>query len=217
MLLGASLNPLYFKNNVNLFVALAPVIELHHVEVPFLQKMAKLWRPMEIAVKKLGAFELLNSNWWEEEATLLLCKELFGICDDLLAYFADANPEVDNLDRFNVFLSNFPAGSGYQNLVYYAQRIEHEASKRYNYGERKNLAKYGSYEPPLVPIQDLDIPVAVFSGSLDKLADPTDVATLVQQLGSNVVFNHEYPLGHLSFALAKDMSWFSGDAVNVMN
>jgi len=68
-----------------------------------------------------------------------------------------------------------------------------------------------------VPIHDLSIPVAVFSGSYDKLADPTDVATLVEQLGSNVVFNKQYPLGHLSFALAKDMSWFSGDAVSVIN
>lgn len=120
MLLGASLNPLYFKNNVNLFVALGPVAELHHVEVPVFHAMSKLWRPMQIAAKKFGAFELFNSNWFEEEGTLLFCKELEGICDDFLAYFADANPDVDNLDRFNVFLSNFPAGSGYQNLVFYS-------------------------------------------------------------------------------------------------
>ena len=68
-----------------------------------------------------------------------------------------------------------------------------------------------------MPLQDLSIPVAIFSGSLDKLADPADVATLVQQLGSNVVFNQEYPLGHLSFGLAKDMTWFSNDVVNVVN
>lgn len=95
--------------------------------------------------------------------------------------------------------------------------MDHEAWKRFNYGERDNLAKYGTYEPPLVPIQDFNLPVAIFSGLFDKLADPTDVATLVQQLGSNVVFNNQYPLGHLSFALAKDMSWFSGDVVDVMN
>ena len=59
---------------------------------------------------------------------------------------------MDNLERFNVFLSNFPAGSGYDNLVYYAQMVENEPFKRFNYGERDNLAKYGSYEPPLVPI-----------------------------------------------------------------
>jgi len=46
MLLGASLNPLYFKNNVNLFVALAPVAEMKHTEVPALKKMAPIWRVM---------------------------------------------------------------------------------------------------------------------------------------------------------------------------
>lgn len=58
--------------------------------------------------------------------------------------------------------------------------------------------------------------MAVFSGSYDELADPTDVATLVEQLGSNVVYNKEWPLGHLSFSLAKDMSWFTGDAVDII-
>ena len=73
MLLGASLSPIYFKNNVNLFVALAPVAMLHHVEVPVFQKMAKLWRPMQIAAKREGAFDLFDSNWFEEEGTLLFC------------------------------------------------------------------------------------------------------------------------------------------------
>lgn len=58
--------------------------------------------------------------------------------------------------------------------------------------------------------------MAVFSGSYDELADPIDVASLVSMLGSNVVFNQEYPLGHLSFALAKDMTWFTNDVVNVI-
>jgi lysosomal acid lipase/cholesteryl ester hydrolase len=98
-----------------------------------------------------------------------------------------------------------------------AQSVDNETWKRYDYGLRENLAIYGTHEPPLVPIENLLLPVAVFSGSYDKLADPTDVATLVQQLGSNVVFNKQYPLGHLSFALAKDMSWFSGDVVSVID
>ena len=78
------------------------------------------------------------------------------------------------------------------------------------------MHKYGTYEPPLVPIQDLSIPVGVFTGSYDKLADPTDCAELVTMLGDNVVYNKQWPLGHLSFGLALDMSWFTGDAVNLI-
>lgn len=119
MLLASSLNPLYFYETVNLFVALAPVASLKHTEVPVFKKTAKLWRPIQLAAKKFGAFELFDSNWWEEESTLLFCAELEGFCEELLAYFADADPEVDNISRFNVFLKDFPSGAGYQDLVYY--------------------------------------------------------------------------------------------------
>ena len=179
MLLGASLVPWYFESRVNLFVALAPVASLHHVEVPIFKKIAKYWRVVQFVARKFGIFDMLNTNWWEEEASLLFCDELFGICDELLAYFADSDPEVDNLDRFNVFLANFPAGTGYENLIYYAQDIDHNEWRLFNYGELDNMNIYGTIEPPKVPIQNLNIPVAVFSGTYDTLADPLDVANLV--------------------------------------
>lgn len=69
MLLAASLNPYYFENNVNLFIALAPVASLKNVEVPVFKKLSKLWRPMQIAAKKFGAFDLFNANWMLEEST----------------------------------------------------------------------------------------------------------------------------------------------------
>lgn len=120
MLLGASLEPAYFQGRVNLFVALAPVAQLHNVEVPVFKELAKLWRPLQFEARRHGVFDMLNFNWWEDEAALLFCHRMGTICEDLLAYFADANPEVDNLSRANVFLANFPAGTGYENIVYYA-------------------------------------------------------------------------------------------------
>ena len=58
----------------------------------------------------------------------------------------------------------------------------------YDYGRIENKKRYGTYEPPLVPLQNISIPVALFSGSLDGLADPTDVAILSAELGDRVVF-----------------------------
>ena len=86
----------------------------------------------------------------------------------------------------------------------------------YDYGRIKNKEIYGTFETPLVPLQNIEIPVALFSGSLDGLADPTDVANLSATLGDKVVFQKEYLLDHFSFAIAKDMTWFSTDAVNLL-
>ena len=66
-----------------------------------------------------------------------------------------------------------------------------------------------------MPIDNLDIPVALLSGDLDRLADPLDVAFISEQLGDKVVFQKQYHLDHFSFAIAKDMSFFD-DAITLL-
>jgi len=63
----------------------------------------------------------------------------------------------------------------------------------------------------------LKFPLAVFSGSKDLLADPKDVAWTVAQMKDTIIFDHEYYLGHMSFAIAKDMSFFTVDTMAILN
>jgi len=77
---------------------------------------------------------------------------------------------------------------------------------------------YGQGKPPAYPLENIvDFPVALFGGSLDVLGHPTDVDWLNQKLGETVVFYKTYYLGHMSFAIAKEMTWFAEDAVNLLN
>lgn len=47
----------------------------------------------------------------------------------------------------------------------------------YDYGRTANKEIYGTPEPPLLPLAEkYVIPTALFSGSMDNLADPADVA-----------------------------------------
>jgi len=78
-------------------------------------------------------------NWWEEETTLLFCSMFEGVCEGLIAAAADADPTVDNMSRLDVFMSNFPAGSSYQDLVMFAQDVQKPGFHQFNYGERKNV------------------------------------------------------------------------------
>lgn len=116
-----------------------------------------------------------------------------------------------------MFISNEPSGQSYRTFVYYAQMINSGECRLYDYGRLENKKRYGTYDPPMVPLENIQIPVALFSGSLDGLADPTDVANLSAALGDQVVFQKEYLLDHFSFAIAKDMTWFSTDAVDLLH
>lgn len=121
------------------------------------------------------------------------------------------------MDRFEVFLANFLVGEGYQALVNYAQDVVFNGFRRFNYGPIENVSKYGTREPPSVDLSLVTVPTALVSGQYDKLADPEDVAWLATQLSEDtLVFNQQYPLGHLSFGIAKDMSWFSDDVMSLI-
>jgi hypothetical protein len=58
----------------------------------------------------------------------------------------------------------------------------------YDYGKRENNKIYGTDLPPLVPLWNYAVPSALFSGDLDALADPVDVAWLADQIRPYVVF-----------------------------
>lgn len=116
MFLGASLDPDYFAEKVNLFVALGPATSLANVKVPVFQRTAASWRQMEYLVLKFGAYNLFNAGWLEQTALQLFCEET-DICYDLVRYMADSQTEYDNLDRWDVVMKDYPAGNGYQNLV----------------------------------------------------------------------------------------------------
>lgn len=59
--------------------------------------------------------------------------------------------------------------------------------------------------------------MALFVGEYDNLATPEDNAWLRTQISDKLVWDQTYPLGHLSFTLAKDMSFFTEDVMNLVN
>jgi hypothetical protein len=62
----------------------------------------------------------------------------------------------------------------------------------------------------LIPINTISsVPIAMFVGNVDKLADPQDALWAYKEIGTPVVFYKEYDAGHLTFMIGKDMSYFN--------
>ena len=71
---------------------------------------------------------------------------------------------------------------------------------------------------PLYNVQDFDVPVALFSGAIDILADPADVSLLLPQL-KNVIYKKEIETyGHLDFVWAQDaVTYVYNDIVKLLS
>lgn len=79
-----------------------------------------------------------------------------------------------------------PAGSGWRNLVHYAQIIKSKDFVRYDYGKKKNTAKYGQEKPPKYDLSQIKVPMTLYHGDIDKLSNPTDVAWLLDEAQSGL-------------------------------
>lgn len=100
-------------------------------------------------------------------------------------------PGTTNATRFNqtrlpVYVDHFPAGTSSQEMAHYAQLVHTDSVLMYDFGSAKvNFQHYGMPTPPSYNLTNIprQLPIALFTGGNDYLADPQDVLRLVSTLG----------------------------------
>ena len=221
---GAALKPDYYKKKMKTAFFLAPPASMKNCNVDALRLMSIKANRLLISnvLDSIKMWSVLPYNYATSGVAQAFCALFDGkLCDEIMSIFSDEDPAIDYTDRYDVYTSNSPAGAGFMDLLHYGQLMHHdtETFRRYDMESKEaNQKKYGQDEPPEYDLSLLEFPIAVFSGSKDVLADPKDVAWTVSQFPkSSVIFHHEYYLGHMSFGIAKDMSFFSVDLLSILN
>ena len=190
------------------FIALGPVAYVNHATSPVVNL---------IDMTNIGGFIiLLNGNefLFLDQTTRyqleLLCTTTTATCVETLKLISDYHPDVDNNKRLNIYVGHFPAGTSGQNMRYWNQMSKNDKFQMYDYGTKGNLLHYNQTTPPLIKLSNINVPVHLFSGVYDELADPQDVARLASELtGSPNVTFHSYNYGHASFMWALNMTYIN--------
>lgn len=90
-------------------------------------------------------------------------KKFFQFVTRLWVFFQELLP---------VFLSYFPAGISIKTLEHYAQLIANGGRfQMFDYGPQINLKQYNSTIPPEYDVKRISVPVHLFVGSEDIIAD----------------------------------------------
>ena len=63
----------------------------------------------------------------------------------------------------------------------------------------------------------MNVPIAIFQGIEDKIADGKDALWTVDQLGDNVIHYEDIHANHNTFAIGKDMTYFSETVIGLLN
>lgn len=71
-----------------------------------------------------------------------------------------------------LILSHTPAGTSLKTILHFAQGIESKRFLHYDYGAERNTVIYNSEEPPEYDFSKIEVPIALFWGENDFLAQP---------------------------------------------
>jgi hypothetical protein len=122
MFIALTMNYAYMKEKVNLFIALAPIARIDHTMSELLKLTAKFIVPIEwVVVDVLGLYDIFPPNWIEDKLMADFCTIFTPICNAFMELFCDLDPDVDNMDRTQTYLTHVPAGAGYRTFLHYGQ------------------------------------------------------------------------------------------------
>lgn len=184
---------------IRLMVALGPVLTVGHMTSPI--RMLTYFSDTEL-FDVFGKKNFLPKNRYIDFMAETVCKEYETrfVCLDVIELIAGFDHTHLNVSRLPVYLTHCPAGTSTRNMAHFAQNYRTKKCCMYDFGSAKeNELHYGQPFPPQYNVTNMDVPVVLYSGSKDSLADPQDVKLLIKQL-KNVVFHQTIEgWAHLEF------------------
>ena len=216
MYYGLATNEDFFADKISVFIALGPVMKLTNCKSNLLNIVSKNDAIILGACNTFGIYEFFPANWLTTGAMRFLCGTIPALCQLGDYLIADEDPTLDDPNRLPVYLGHFPSGTSLRCIEHYAQIMKADRYQDFDYGQKGNQQHYNSNFPPEINLQGISkVPIAMFVGTKDELADEIDNRWAKTQLDKTLVFYKEYELGHLTFMVAKDMSYFN-DVLDVL-
>ena len=118
MFYGLATNEDYFKDALNLFVALAPAVRMDRSNTAnLLNVLAKFDWFLEAKLGEIGIHELFGKGWEIEFEKII---KLIPGLSNLRQYEDLSNKEIDDPLKAKVFEGHFPHGSSIRAIVHYS-------------------------------------------------------------------------------------------------
>ena len=199
----------FYKENLKLFVALAPVARLSNLASTLLSILSSI--SLHKLMKKVKVYEMGPDTEGTKKLMNFMEKHANNLTNYFLGLISDSNSkECNDQNSLAVYLKHYPCGTSLKSLIHFVQIIKAKKFIYYDYRKEANCAIYHQKKPPEYDLSVIkDFPIMLICGEKDKLASPSDVKWLNDVLKENIIYYKVQPnMGHLSFMCAKDFSWF---------
>lgn len=196
-------------DKISLMIAMAPIAWVAHIKSPILKFLSPFASEIDVLLKLIGINEFASSDPFMFLNANIFCANLGlarVLCNTVLFTLTGFDYEQTDIINLSVIYGHLPAGTSNKNLVHYAQNINANTFKKYDYGS-SNKKIYGTLEPPAYNVRNITVPVALYHADNDWLAVYEDIEHLINLL-PNVVQVFRVPLktfNHVDFLWAKDV------------
>ncbi|KAG8135376.1 hypothetical protein E2320_008408 [Naja naja] len=126
------------------------------------------------------------------------------LCLQGIFFMGGYNAKNLNTSRADVYVGIFPDFTSVKTLSHWGQVIYSKEFKYFDHG-KKNKAVYNRTTPPFYKIEDVIIPVAVWSGGRDIVATKKDVELLTSRITHLVFYKHIPDWQHMDPILGLDI------------
>ncbi|XP_054546277.1 lipase member K isoform X2 [Talpa occidentalis] len=110
--------------------------------------------------------------------------------------------------RLDVYWAHSSAGTSVQNMLHWAQAVNSGRFQAFDWGNPdQNMKHFHQLTPPIYNITKMEVPIAVWSGQQDPIADPKDIENLLPKISRLIYYKLIPHYNHLDFYLGMDAPW----------
>lgn len=195
-----------YNDKIKMVYAMAPIVYAAHAKSPFVKIIAS--QDAENVHDQIGNGQFKPTPEFLHSAGGELCEKIIGckkVCSTPV--FAVTGVNLQQLEPALVpAILEHTDTSSVRVLKQIAQWKNTGEFRRYDYGVNVNEQVYGMRVPPTYELEAVRMPVTVYYGEQDWLAQPEDVQTLQQRL-PNVADSYKVPeqyFGHMDYQYSKN-------------
>jgi len=179
------------SSKVDLFIGVAPVAYVYHHKGLLLDVLAGLH--LDELLELLGPGEF-NTPDALHKLLPNACKNFPSLCIYVESFLVGPSNHM-NLSRVEFYVHFEPFPTSVLNIAHWAQMARNNAFQKFDFGAAGNMLEYGQPTPPSYNLGKIskDLPIALFTGGDDYLADKKDVNRLISELPVPPVLHHHEP------------------------
>ena len=200
----------FYKENIKLFVALAPIARLNHLDSTLLSILSKI--SMHKLLNQIELLEICPNSEGTQKVLNFMDKYANGLTNFVLGLISDEDSkQCNDKNAMSVYLNHYPCGCSLKCLIHFIQIIENKKFIFFDYQKEANFHIYNQITPPEYDFSKIkDLPIILIGGENDKLSTREDIKWLVNELNENVIYAKIVEnMGHLSFLIGKEFTWFN--------